>query len=303
MKLVACCFQGGGSGDDAPAAICPAPPRESEAAARGQVPVPASPGPPPHASAARSIGGAHESMGSLTAWQLLAADVAAHPPSSGRGSTAAPSTGRRRASGPHRLREESDWPSGRGSTSHRLEAYDVLGSIGSGAFGTAQQAVRRNDGHEVCIKQLNTGVMSWRQQEAVCMGWLVLGSWEGGCRAEGAPPSPPGRRACHAAQAGGRAPGTRGAAPAPHPSGMHPACIEATQAHSCPRSPCRPGTRCGCCGDWPTSTLCSTMSASGRAPCSTLSWSTARWGPTGRRGSLAWQRGDVVPVADGPRAP
>lgn len=176
MKRVVCCFQGVGAADDVPAAICPAPLRRSEVAARGQTSVPASPSPRPHASTAQSIGGARESMGSLTAWQLLAADVAAHPPSSGRGSTAAPSTGRRGPSGPHRLRGESDWPSGRGSTSHRLEAYDVLGSIGSGAFGTAQQAVRRNDGCKVCIKQLNTGVMSWRQQEAV----RGLGSKEGG---------------------------------------------------------------------------------------------------------------------------
>lgn len=108
------------------------------------------------------------SMGSLTAWQLLAEDVAAHPPSRGASGgleqDLLPSPSSAHTAAELILGSPDD---GRGATSHRLAAYELQEEVGSGAFGTAWRALRRDDGALVCIKQLHTGSMGWRQQQAV----------------------------------------------------------------------------------------------------------------------------------------
>lgn len=122
----------------------------------------------PLASAHEEVIGNERSLGSLTAWQLLAEDVAAHPPS--RGESGGPD--RSLLPSPSSAHTAAELilgspESGRGSTSHRLAAYELLEEVGSGAFGTAWRALRRGDGAAVCIKQLHTGSMGWRQQQAV----------------------------------------------------------------------------------------------------------------------------------------
>ncbi|KAL6778762.1 hypothetical protein ACKKBF_B04745 [Auxenochlorella protothecoides x Auxenochlorella symbiontica] len=121
----------------------------------------------PLASAHEEVIGNERSLGSLTAWQLLAEDVAAHPPS--RGESGGPD--RSLLPSPSSAHTAAELilgspESGRGSTSHRLAAYELLEEVGSGAFGTAWRALRRGDGAAVCIKQLHTGSMGWRQQQA-----------------------------------------------------------------------------------------------------------------------------------------
>lgn len=116
------------------------------------------------------------SVGSLTAWQLLASEVLAYPIPTGRSIThPEPSAMDTELASPPSAQRAAFLITGTPSNDisiqkHgelRMQAYELHDSVGQGAFGTAFRAIRKLDRREVCMKRLNTGMMSLKQKQAV----------------------------------------------------------------------------------------------------------------------------------------
>lgn len=114
------------------------------------------------------------SMGSLTAWQLLAAQVMAQPQASTAEGVALPSqiSAGELGSPPSAHRAASLITGAASSASQmegelRMQEYELQEAVGQGAFGTVFRAARKHDQRTVCIKRLDTGAMSCKQRQAV----------------------------------------------------------------------------------------------------------------------------------------
>lgn len=234
-------------------------------------------------SAKRAAFAASRTLGSLTAWQLLAADIASEMDAAAAGGAGGGSSARcsQMSEGRHseRSSQVGAWmaddppapptdPSGQssGSSSSSSESrsggggdtaaaggapsrlssrYEVLGELGRGAFGCALKARRRADGALVCIKALDASSMDETERRMVRLGLR-----------------------------GGGPPAGRGGA-VPPPCWPLP---DRARPRSCCRCRRRRAARCESCARCRIPTSWPITSAGWRVEvATTLRWSTARW--------------------------